>query len=213
MFSIDSCSFDQKKTITNRRGHYNSNSEGEEITLATANALRDEGKPYTARIDTTDAEGRVIDLHALRTTLGTRLARAGVAPQIAQRIMRHSDYKTTLKHYTVLGLADGAAAVNAMPMISDSTAPTENLRATGTTDATVQPIATFANPLDNPLGTEMGDFAIVSETHDVSAMVSAPDEQSHVLCGEFEVISGNQARPPIGFEPTTCALQMRCSTN
>src|SRR5262245_56057002 len=43
--------------------------------------------------------------------LATNLARAGVAPQIAQRIMRHSDYRTTLKHYTVLGLRDTAAAI------------------------------------------------------------------------------------------------------
>jgi hypothetical protein len=56
------------------------------------------------KIVTEDAEGRVVDLHAMRTTLGTNLARAGVAPQIAQRIMRHGDYRTTLKHYTVLGL-------------------------------------------------------------------------------------------------------------
>src|SRR5690606_22450619 len=53
-------------------------------------------KPRQAtRIVAEDDEGRVIDLHALRTTLGTKLARAGVAPQIAQRIMRHGDYRTT----------------------------------------------------------------------------------------------------------------------
>lgn len=38
------------------------------------------------RIVTTDDEGREIDLHHLRTTLGTRLARAGMAPQIARKI-------------------------------------------------------------------------------------------------------------------------------
>ncbi|MFG0284267.1 MAG: tyrosine-type recombinase/integrase [Phycisphaerales bacterium JB039] len=67
-------------------------------------------RPKT-RIVTEDTEGRVIDLHALRTTLGTKLARAGVAPQIAQRIMRHGDYRTTMKHYTVLELTDMAAAL------------------------------------------------------------------------------------------------------
>ncbi|MBP6473572.1 MAG: tyrosine-type recombinase/integrase, partial [Chloroflexi bacterium] len=62
------------------------------------------------RIVVEDDEGRAIDLHALRTTLGTQLARAGVTPQVAQRIMRHSDYRTTLKHYTVLGLTDTSAS-------------------------------------------------------------------------------------------------------
>jgi integrase len=64
-----------------------------------------------------DAEGRVLDLHGLRTWLGTGLARAGVAPQIAQRILRHRDYRTTLRHYTVLGLADTAAALQRLPAI------------------------------------------------------------------------------------------------
>jgi integrase len=84
------------------------------------------------RIVVEDEEGRVIDLHALRTTLGTQLARAGVAPQIAQRIMRHGDYRTTLTHYTVLGLVDTSKAVGALPGIG---APQEGSeRATGTAD-------------------------------------------------------------------------------
>lgn len=65
-----------------------------------------------------DSEGRVVDLHAMRTTLGTNLALEGVAPQMAQRLMRHSDYKTTLAHYTVLGLADTAKAINTLPAVS-----------------------------------------------------------------------------------------------
>jgi integrase len=68
-----------------------------------------------AGVAQTDEDGRTADLHALRTTLGTNLAREGVAPQIAQRIMRHADYKTTLTHYTVLGLTDTAAAVESLP--------------------------------------------------------------------------------------------------
>lgn len=62
-----------------------------------------------------DAQGRVADLHGLRATLGTRLARAGVAPQIAQRLMRHADYRTTLNHYTMLSLADTVAAMKSLP--------------------------------------------------------------------------------------------------
>jgi integrase len=87
-------------------------------------------RPKT-RIVTEDAEGRVVDLHALRTTLGTQLARAGVAPQIAQRIMRHGDYRTTLKHYTVLGLADTAAAIERLPTVGEAR---EAALATGTVD-------------------------------------------------------------------------------
>ncbi len=80
--------------------------QGRPVMIGNGNRRR----PKT-RIVCEDEEGRVIDLHAMRTTLGTNLARAGVAPQVAQRIMRHGDYKTTLKHYTVLGLSDSAAAI------------------------------------------------------------------------------------------------------
>jgi len=77
-------------------------------------------RPLT-RIVCEDESGRVVDLHALRTTLGTSLARAGVAPQVAQRVMRHSDYRTTAKHYTVLDLADTANAVATLRVPAQAT--------------------------------------------------------------------------------------------
>ena len=93
-------------------------------------------RPKT-RIVCEDEDGRVIDLHALRTTLGTNLARAGVAPQVAQKIMRHGDYRTTLNHYTVLGLSDAAGAVEKLPAIGPSRG-SEAERATGTDHARAQ---------------------------------------------------------------------------
>ena len=71
-----------------------------------------------AGIPLEDAEGRVARRHALRTTLGTRLARHGAKPQVARQIMRHSDYRTTLRHYTVLGLTDTAKAIEQLPAIA-----------------------------------------------------------------------------------------------
>ena len=68
-----------------------------------------------AEIELVDDQGRVADLHGLRATLGTRLARAGVAPQVAQRLMRHADYRTTLQHYTRLSLANTVAAMKRLP--------------------------------------------------------------------------------------------------
>ena len=85
------------------------------------------------RIVTEDDEGRVVDLHAMRTTLGTNLARAGVAPQLAQRIMRHADYRTTQQHYTVLGVADTAKAIGQLPTIAET--PATRAAATGTCDS------------------------------------------------------------------------------
>ena len=76
-----------------------------------------------AGIADVDDQGRVADLHGLRATLGTRLARAGIAPQIAQRIMRHADYRTTLKHYTMLSHADTTAAMQLLPGGGRDSAP------------------------------------------------------------------------------------------
>ena len=67
------------------------------------------GIPYA------DAAGRVVDFHALRTTFGTALARAGVALQVAQRLMRHSSPALTSNIYTVLGREDERAAVASLP--------------------------------------------------------------------------------------------------
>jgi len=53
-----------------------------------------------------DAGGRVLDFHAFRTTLGTMLAKAGVPPLHAKRIMRHASIETTDRHYTGLELSD-----------------------------------------------------------------------------------------------------------
>jgi integrase len=104
------------------------------------------------RIDTRDADGRVIDVHAMRTTAGSFLARGGVAPQTAQRLMRHGDYRTTLKHYTDPRLLDTAAALAALPGIGTAPVP-EPLRATGTTDAVPEQERTdTANSLGGLLG-------------------------------------------------------------
>lgn len=69
---------------------------------------RDLERAGIARID---QDGRIIDLHALRGTLGTRLAKAGVAPQVAKEVMRHRDYRTTARHYSHLTLLDQRAAL------------------------------------------------------------------------------------------------------
>jgi hypothetical protein len=67
-----------------------------------------------AGISSVDGEGKTADLHSLRVTLATRLAQAGVQPQVAKTIMRHSDYRTTLRSYTALTLKDATAAIGAL---------------------------------------------------------------------------------------------------
>jgi integrase len=80
-----------------------------------------------------DDAGRVVDFHALRTTFATMLALRGASPQEAMRLMRHSDMRTTMKHYTVLRLKDQAAAVERLDWVGDPAGDgREAQRATGT---------------------------------------------------------------------------------
>jgi len=76
-----------------------------------------------------EVDGRVADFHALRHSFITGLAVAGVPPQIAQRLARHSDVRLTLGVYSHLGLVDLAGALAKLPDL----APGEAARAaTGT---------------------------------------------------------------------------------
>lgn len=102
-----------------------------------------------AKIDRIDEAGRILDFHALRTTTGTLLARAGVAPQIVSRVMRHSDMKITLKHYTDLRISDDAQAVAKLPAFGapKSSAPSAAV-ATGTY-GNCDPVS---NPTSDPTG-------------------------------------------------------------
>ena len=68
-----------------------------------------------AGIPKRDAQGRTVDVHSLRHTFATLLARNGVSPGVAQRLMRHSDIRLTMNTYTHLDLADTASAVASLP--------------------------------------------------------------------------------------------------
>lgn len=94
--------------------------------------LQAAGIPYR------DAEGRYCDVHAMRHTTATYLARAGVAPRVAQQVMRHSDLRLTMQVYTDPQLLDLAGAVEQLPDIPLGGLPdfpeaaAVALRATGT---------------------------------------------------------------------------------
>lgn len=52
-----------------------------------------------AGIPSVDAQGRRVDLHALRKTFGTHLVLTGAEPRVVMEAMRHSDLKLTMKTY------------------------------------------------------------------------------------------------------------------
>lgn len=106
-----------------------------------------------------DADGRVADLHALRTTLCTNLARLGVPIQLTQRAMRHSDPRTTQRHYTMLGLADVSIAFNALAAIELPTM----ISATGTTDSSVASLEKSGSSSGSSRRTKRHEMASLGE--------------------------------------------------
>jgi len=87
-----------------------------------------------AGIPKRDKRGRTIDVHALRGTFGTYLARAGVDAVTLKALMRHKRIETTLKHYVDDGLLEVDRAVSTLPALLADPTDTEVARATGTDD-------------------------------------------------------------------------------
>ncbi|MCC6671280.1 MAG: tyrosine-type recombinase/integrase [Planctomycetes bacterium] len=102
-----------------------------------------------AGIAIVDELGHVADLHSLRATCCTWLARAGVPVQIAKLVMRHRQAETTEKHYTKLGLLDATGAVAMLPVLGSGSA---EQAATGTAGATAGTTAGVADRARDPIG-------------------------------------------------------------
>ena len=98
-----------------------------------------------------DDRGRVLDVHALRTTFGTLLSKGGVQPRTAQAAMRHSDIKLTMGVYTDPRLLDIRGALDALPTLSllQDQAGKEVARATGTDGVSRMVAPTVAPTPDN----------------------------------------------------------------
>ncbi len=68
-----------------------------------------------AGIDREDEEGRRVNIHALRHTFATRLARSGVGLVEAQKLLGHSDPKLTARVYTHLEVDQLRDAIAKLP--------------------------------------------------------------------------------------------------
>ena len=73
------------------------------------------------------------DFHSLRHTFCAMLAKSGVQPQVAQRLMRHSSIDLTMNFYTHILIKDKASAISQLPdfIVSESVK-------NGTDDATLE---------------------------------------------------------------------------
>ncbi len=85
-----------------------------------------------AGISRIDERGRQVDVHGFRHTAATQLAKSGVLPQVAMRIMRHSSITMTMKHYTHLALTDTGRAVEMLADFENHSPAAETMKKTRT---------------------------------------------------------------------------------
>ena len=72
----------------------------------------------TAGIERMGSDGRSVDVHSLRKTFGTMLARAGVPLTTVQRLMRHANPQLTAKLYIDVEGGDMMQALEKLPAFS-----------------------------------------------------------------------------------------------
>ncbi len=163
-----------------------------------------------AGIPKRDDRGRTVDVHALRHTFGTNLAKAGVPLRTAQTLMRHSDPRLTANTYQHLELEDVAGAIKALPAIPLESAGSE-AKATGTDG-----VSTVTNP-PFPVAPAVAPTPEDScklrplPGHLAVSGLEAPEDKAneenprfpHKKASLAEVASEADLVGVIGFEPTT----------
>ncbi|OWK44031.1 tyrosine-type recombinase/integrase [Fimbriiglobus ruber] len=163
-----------------------------------------------AGIPKRDDRGRTIDVHAMRTTFGTLLSRAGVAPRTAQAAMRHSDLKLTMGVYTDPRLLDVRGAVEKLPTLplpSDRTSPPSGSplpsEPLGGNPSSVAPAVAPTPFIRGQFGSFCGSQREVLEPEELEkeiAVTSCGDNKNPpVTLG----VTRGQRFGPAGFEPTT----------
>ena len=159
-----------------------------------------------AGIPERDEAGRVADLHSLRTTLGTNLARSGVAPQHARSMLRHVDIKTTMAHYTALRLSDTARAVEALRSVSFPIRAA--VGAETATRAPMQSRATRGSLSPSPISSPIGRFEAARDGTSRHREPMSPAAQNHRENKAFAPILSEESRKRAkGIEPSTFSLE------
>jgi integrase/recombinase XerD len=78
-----------------------------------------------ARIPRLDEAGRKIDLHALRHSFATRLARTGASMAHTQLLMGHSDVRLTARVYLHVEAENTRGAIDALPPTASEAVPSK----------------------------------------------------------------------------------------
>ncbi len=160
-----------------------------------------------------DAQGRQLDLHALRMAFNTMLAKAGVSPREAMELMRHRDLKLTTNVYTDPRLFDLSEAVESLPSLLEPDPSGQAAKATGTDDE--RPLvgalvgALAGNAYSNRQPPSSTDTDIVKDDQVSNPGKSRRDGR---LDPKRHALSSSDVMPGTGFEPARGLTLTRLST-
>ncbi len=162
-----------------------------------------------------DGQGLVADFHALRHTFITNLARRGVHPKLAQDLARHCDINLTLSRYSHTVLKERATALQALrgalpeaptPMPINAGAKTERVPEWADWQEFLRFVFPFCFPQkDGKTATSVDCGGLNGDVNRKAKTRENPRKNADY--------QGFSSQPPVGFEPTTCGLQNRCSAN
>ena len=151
----------------------------------------------SAGIDVIDKVGRIVDFHALRHTLASHLAAAGVHPSTAQKLLRHSTIALTMNVYTHTAIEGQSAALAKLPDISSE--PEAQVKAATGTDG---------SRVSADCSAEQG--SLIDTERDCTGQRRG-SRKGQAGQRVRAISEGNQMVRPAGLEPAACGLGNRRS--
>ena len=151
-----------------------------------------------ASIPFADAQGRTIDMHAMRTTFISWLGLHGVDPRSQVQLARHSPRGVTLRNYQDFTLFDLWAEIRKLPSIQP---PGAEDRATGTGDEGV-------------VGSVVGTCVIHRQNVSSIDTIASRNEkvESGVFSGRNRDFDPSRGMGDTGLEPVTSCVSSRRSS-
>lgn len=174
-----------------------------------------------------DAMGRTADVHSLRHTMATALSVAGVAPRMAQKLLRHSRIDLTMNTYTDAVQLDSAAGVAALPALPSilatpapaptiaslpATAPTPSGKTSKPSVAAIAPDGLVANALESAACRPACRSCAHSNGADCTCVHSNPGDVSGKTEAQAFVWPGLPVLGDTGLEPVTSCVSSRRSS-
>ena len=144
----------------------------------------------TRKVNKADANGRILDIHGLRHTYCSMIARSGVNQQTAQKLMRHATPAMTAR-YTHLNLHDLGGAMASLPPLPE---PKRNAAAIAQTGHNLRPTQ---RPHFSRTEVQKHALSCTVEDRSLGSREGAKRGEKPSICGENDVVGEEGVEPSI----------------